>query len=210
MKHLSLRLFAWTGALAVWLLTVASQAAEPRLIHVTLYNDGGAFGQGVPRITEQLGKVKDIDLKVVSGKDILSGALAHADVVIFSGGSGSKQAAAIGDSGRETVRKFVSDGGGYVGICGGAFLACSGFNWGLGIVNAKTVSSKWQRGKGEVRIEITPAGAQVTGFGAGEKMSSITTGPSFAPRGEPICRNTKRWPCFAPSWRSMTRPRERW
>ena len=67
----------------------------------------------------------------------------------FSGGSGSRQANTIGLAGRENVQRFVKAGGGYVGICAGAYLACAGFNWGIGILNAKTPSSLWERGQGD-------------------------------------------------------------
>ena len=81
---------------------------------------------------------------------------------MFTGGSGSAEAGGLGEKGREEVREFVRQGGGYVGICAGAYLACSGFEWGLGVLNAKTVSPKWRRGQGEVKIE---------GLAFGEKMA---------------------------------------
>src|SRR5258707_820421 len=96
-------------------------AGNGRLVRVALFNDDGAFGLGVPRITEQLAQTNDIKVTKVSGKDIVSGALKDFDVVIFSGGSGSKESAAIGEAGREEVRRFVREGGGYIGICAGAY-----------------------------------------------------------------------------------------
>ncbi|MFM9148181.1 MAG: BPL-N domain-containing protein [Verrucomicrobiota bacterium] len=39
---------------------------------------------------------------------------------MFTGGSGSAEAEGLGVAGREEVRKFVREGGGYVGICAGA------------------------------------------------------------------------------------------
>jgi putative intracellular protease/amidase len=160
-----------------------AKAEDARPIRVDLYDDAGSAGKGVPRITEQLGKVSDIKLTIISGKQIAEGTLADCDVVIFSGGSGSKQAAGIGEEGREAVRKFVNGGGGYVGICAGAYLACSGFSWGLGILNGKTVSPKWQRGKGLVQIEITPAGEKVTGFPSGSREVLYHNGPIIKPAG---------------------------
>jgi glutamine amidotransferase-like uncharacterized protein len=152
-------------------------AADSKIVRVALYDDAGAFGKGVPRITEQLGKVKDVKLTIVKGPEIASGVLKDYDVVIFSGGSGSKQAAGIGGAGREEVQKFVKNGGGYIGICGGAYLACSGFDWGLGILNAKTVSSKWKRGEGQVQIEVTPEGEKITGIPAKQQEIRYANGP---------------------------------
>ncbi len=157
--------------------TSALHAADAQPVRVALFNDEGAFGLGIPRITEQLGKTADIRAVKVTGREIAEGVLKDFDVVIFSGGSGSKEAAAIGEAGREEVRRFVREGGGYVGICAGAYLACTGFSWGVGVLNAKTVSSKWQRGKGDVEIEFTPLAPGVTGLDAGKKTIRYANGP---------------------------------
>jgi hypothetical protein len=99
----------------------------------------------------------------VGAEEIRGGALAQFDLVIFPGGSGSAEAAALGESGCEQVRQFVEQGGGYIGICAGAYLATSGFSWGLKILDAKTVSPKWRRGRGTVEIELTEEGRRVLG-----------------------------------------------
>jgi len=44
------------------------------------------------------------------------------DVVFFPGGSGSRQAVGLGVQGLAKVKAFVSNGGGFIGTCGGAFL----------------------------------------------------------------------------------------
>jgi glutamine amidotransferase-like uncharacterized protein len=97
--------------------------------------------------------------------------------VIFSGGSGSREAAAIGEAGREEVRRFVREGGGYIGICAGAYLACTGFSWGVGVLNAKTVSSKWKRGRGVVEVEFTPLAREAAGLAAGTRTIHYANGP---------------------------------
>lgn len=155
----------------------ALRAADAKPVRVALFNDDGAFGLGIPRITEQLGKAADIRVVKVTGKEIAAGVLRDFDVVIFSGGSGSKEAAAIGEAGREEVRRFVREGGGYVGICAGAYLACTGFSWGVGVLNAKTVSPKWKRGRGEVEIEFGPPAQAATGLAAGKRMIHYANGP---------------------------------
>lgn len=162
-----------------------ASAAEPAPIRVALYDDAGAFGKGVPRVTEILGKSPEVKLTIVKGKDIAAGALKDYDVVIFTGGSGSKQAAGIGEAGREEVRQFVKKGGGYIGICGGAYLACSGFSWGLGVLDAKTVSSKWKRGVGDVQIVVNDTGAKTIGLPAKEQKIRYANGPIIMPASRP-------------------------
>jgi putative intracellular protease/amidase len=165
------------ASLLVIQLASAVHAGDAKAIRVALFNDDGAFGLGIPRITEQLGRTSDIKVTKVSGKEIASGVLKDFDVVIFSGGSGSKEAAAIGETGREEVRRLVREGGGYVGICAGAYLACTGFSWGVGVLNAKTVSSKWRRGKGDVEIEVTPIARETVGLFQGKRPIRYANGP---------------------------------
>ena len=154
--------------------------AEKPIIRVALFDDTGSFGKGVPSVSEQLSKAKDISVTVLKAADIQTG-LDRYQVVIFTGGSGSKQAKAIGDSGREVVNKFVENGGGYIGICAGAYLACDGFSWGLHILDAKTPSSKWMRGKGDVKIELTDKGRDILGLPSGQIDIRYANGPILVP-----------------------------
>ncbi len=148
--------------LLLLLLALGLGAAESPIIKVAVYDDKGATGKGIPCVTDIAGRTADIKLTRLKGADIAAGGLKGYDLVVFTGGSGSAEAAGLGEKGREEVRDFVRNGGGYVGICAGAYLACSGFEWGVGVLNAKTVSSKWRRGQGEVKIE---------GEAFGEKLS---------------------------------------
>ena len=171
--------------LLLCLLSSAALAGDARPVRVALFDDAGSFGKGIPKVSEQLGTAKDIKVTIVKGTDIAAGVLKEYDVVVFTGGSGSKQAAALGDAGRQQVRDFVEKGGGYVGVCAGAYLACSGFSWGLGVLDAKTVSSKWMRGKGQVQIEVLPAGEQVTGMPPKQVEIRYANGPIIQPAGRP-------------------------
>jgi putative intracellular protease/amidase len=147
---------------AILLFTLGLGAAELPDIKVAVYDDKGATGKGIPCVTDIMSKTADVRLTRLKGADIAAGGLKGYDLVMFTGGIGSAEAAGLGEKGREEVRDFVRNGGGYVGICAGAYLACSGFEWGVGILNAKTVSSKWRRGQGEVKIEGEAFGQKLT------------------------------------------------
>ena len=152
-------------------------------IRVALYDDSGSMGKGVPSVSAQLGRAKDIEVTKLDGAGIRAG-LDGYDVVIFTGGSGSRQAGTIGLLGREQVRRFVEAGGGYVGICAGAYLACDGFSWGIKVLDAKTPSSKWQRGRAELKIETTEAGRKAMGIPA-EANVIYHNGPLLVPANNP-------------------------
>ena len=174
------------------LLVQCVGCAHTKTIRVGVFKDAGAAGKGVPRVTELLGKTEDIKVTHLTGKEIASGVLTNFDVVMFTGGSGSKQAESLGEKGREEVRRFVRGGGGYIGICAGAYLACSGFDWGIGVLNAKTVSSKWMRGSGNVEIEMTAKGAALTSLPAEKREVHYENGPIIQPD------NQKDIPAYEP------------
>jgi putative intracellular protease/amidase len=131
---------------------------------------------------------------LLSPAEVRAGALDRFDVVIFPGGSGSKQAAALENEGKDAVRQFVEGGGGCVGVCGGAFLATAKFDWSLGLVNAKSIAgqrnipglgmrSMASRGRGTVKMELTDAGRRVFGDFPGLLDVPYTSGPVLSPAG---------------------------
>lgn len=161
--------------LPVALLTGSLHAADPR-VKVALYDDSGSGGKGIPAVQSIL-NIPGVNLDTLSAEQIRTGSLKDYDVVIFTGGSGSKQAEALQDGGVQEVRKFVEGGGGYLGICAGAYLACEGFSWSAKILNAKTVSQKWRRGHGDVDIELTEEGKKVFGDLSGVMPVRYANGP---------------------------------
>lgn len=164
--------------LALWF------AAAPRAtaaVRVALYDAEGSTGKGVPRVKELLGQEKDVELVIFKPEDIRAGKLAGFQVVMFTGGSGSKQAEAIGEEGRAKVKEFVEAGGGYIGICAGAYLACSGFSWGVKVLDAKTPSPKWRRGEGTVKLELTGRGREIFGTPVGQFNVRYVNGPLLVP-----------------------------
>jgi hypothetical protein len=170
-----------TESVAAQSLTVAPAPASKSGVRVALYRGPGTGGKGPPNLKQRLDNGPDSSLTEVSPEEIRGGILTNYDVVIFAGGSGSKQAEAIGEAGREAVRQFVGHGGGYVGICAGAFLATSGFPWSLHLIDAKTVSPKWKRGRGDVKIELTSEGRGILGDRAGQFEVHYANGPIVQP-----------------------------
>jgi len=65
----------------------------------------------------------EYDVELVGRSDVEEG-LSRFDVAVFPGGYEHVFTAFFSRRFREGIREFVEFGGGYVGICGGAFLAC--------------------------------------------------------------------------------------
>ncbi|MBA4020219.1 MAG: biofilm PGA synthesis protein PgaC [Pirellula sp.] len=160
-------------------------AADP-VVRVAIYADGGISPKGPPNLERCLPEGKGFTTERIKAADIRAGALEKFDVVIFPGGSGSKQAAALEESGREQVKKFVEAGHGYVGICAGAYLASADYTWSLHLLDAKVLDRKhWARGNGDVQLSLSPSGQEFLKVGAEPVTVRYAQGPLLAPGDKP-------------------------
>ncbi len=175
-----------TGATRAQSTQPVSAAAMSRPIRVALYSDTGS-----EKAYEKFEKILKTDphryvTKLVSAEDIRNGALKDCDVLIQGGGSGSKCAQTLGVDGREQIKSFVNKGGGYLGVCAGAYLATSSYPWSLGILNAKVMDRKhWARGKGQVLIQVDEVGQNLLGFSGEHVDIRYAQGPLLAPDNKP-------------------------
>ena len=172
--------------------TVLTGEAESTRTRVALYDAGGTGGRGVVNLRRILESDETFALHHVGPPEIRSGVLGQFDVVVFPGGSGSKEAAALGADGRKAVKDFVDAGGGFVGICAGAYLATAKYDWSLGLVNAKTFTgrrpipgvgerSMWFRGTGDMKMELTERGKAILGDVPGTVELWYANGPILSP-----------------------------
>lgn len=163
---------------------LADETDKPSPIRVAIYADAGAAKAGSPKIKESLPKEKGFEWKIVSAEEIRNGVLKDFDVLIQPGGSGGKQARTLGEEGREVVKKFVADGGGYIGICAGSYLASANYPWSLNLMDAKVLDTEhWARGTGEVKIGLTTAGKKALETDHDECPIYYGQGPLLAPAG---------------------------
>ena len=144
------------------------------MIRVAIYADGGAPDRDRPgqpsgptNVANCLRKLDPAKYQVtkVNGAQVRAGALDGFDVGrVPRRGAGSGQARSLQAAGRDKVREFVRHGGGYLGICGGAYLGTSYYDWSLNIVNAKVVDREhWARGRPTpVQLELTPLGQRAS------------------------------------------------
>lgn len=96
-------------------------------LRVAVYDDKGSIsssGHGPAWIRSELAVDDNLLVELVGRLDIMAGGLQYADVLVMGGGYSSQQGEGLEEVGREAIREFVRNGGGYVGICAGAFFAC--------------------------------------------------------------------------------------
>ncbi len=167
------------------LKAIIAPPASTKALKVAIFDGKGAPNAGIENVAARIRSIPQVTVTRVKAEEWAIIDLKAFDLVVFSGGSGSAQAAAIGEAGRNNVREYVRGGGGYLGVCAGAYLACSNFTWGLGILNASTVSSKWQRGQGFMDVEITEEGRKLLGDVRGTFKVRYHNGPIIKPAGRP-------------------------
>jgi putative intracellular protease/amidase len=144
----------------------------------------GERGIGPKNIQRCLSSSPDFTFQTVNADDIRSNALAKFDVIICPGGSGSKQSRLLDAEGRRAIDEFIKNGGGYIGICAGAYLASSQYSWSLGILNAKVVdNAHWARGTGDVTLKMTAEGRRLLGTNDAIVTCHYGQGPLLAPGG---------------------------
>lgn len=175
-----------TALLVAVLVSIAPADEAPKPLRVALYDGPGSAGKGIPRLTELLSGQPGFTLVKVKPAEFSTVTRDRYDVVIFTGGSGSGQSKAIGEAGIKTLKTFVDEGGGYVGICAGAYLACSGFSWGAKVLDSKTASSKWRRGIATVKMELTKEGAEILGGSTAPVDVKYANGPILTPFGDEL------------------------
>ena len=161
--------------------TIVPPPSVPKPVKVGIFDGKGAPGDSIDNVIRVLKTLPQAQVTRIPAAQMGTIDLKQFDVVVFSGGSGSQQSKSIGEAGLKNVRAFVRGGGGYCGICAGAYLACSNFSWGLGILNAGTVSNKWMRGRGFVDLEVTVDGRPLLGDVNGMFKVRYANGPIIKP-----------------------------
>lgn len=173
------------------------ERSEEDGLRVAVYDAEGTGGPGVACVLRQVGALEGARMVRVCPEDVRGGALGAFDLVTFTGGGGSRQGRALGKEGRAQVRAFVKGGGGYVGVCAGAYLALRGFSWGLGILDGKTVSPRWKRGRATLTMALTPQGRVALREPRERVKVGYHNGPVFEPARARDVPDYAVWATFA-------------
>jgi hypothetical protein len=124
----------------------------------------------------------------VCGEDIREGILDRCKGVLFPGGTGKGIAAALRPEGVQRVREFVAKGGGYFGVCAGAYLATSGLPEYAGMIPLKH-DLPWAKGSSLLKVGLTPEGIALLGAEFSHIETRYNCGPVYcnlAPNGQRV------------------------
>jgi glutamine amidotransferase-like uncharacterized protein len=139
--------------------SIAAGTRPAKRIRVAIYADAGATKTDVPQVEHCLPASNGFEVKAMTAEQIRSGALKDFDVLIHPGGAASKQSSTLGEKGRDAVKRFVEGGGGFIGICAGAYLASAEYPWSLGLLDARVLDrAHWARGQGDVELKLSATG----------------------------------------------------
>jgi len=143
---------------------IAGRVLEARPLKVGVYADGGASPVCVTETMAALEIDPGIVPIALTAVDLMLGVLDRLDVMVFPGGSGSKQASSMGGQGKERVRRFVlEEGKGCVGICAGGYLLSNGpYKSSLKLISADVFDrAHYNRGRGLMEVAFTADGRRL-------------------------------------------------
>ncbi|MEA3461065.1 MAG: BPL-N domain-containing protein [Bacteroidota bacterium] len=128
-----------------------------------VYSGGGASVICVLETVEAMQLDQEFAISSISPIDIQKGKLDSLDVLIFPGGSGSKEYLSLGQSGVQKVREFArKEGKGLVGICAGGYLFATMEGYpSLQLLNAGTFRDHYDRGRGLIAFDLNDKGKEI-------------------------------------------------
>lgn len=150
-------------------------------IRVAVYVGPGARGVGMFRWMQLMDQCEDVVATFVDGKAIRKGALRRADLVVMPGGKSNLEEQDLGAEGQVELRRFISEGGSYVGSCAGAFLVLNSKpGKTLGMVPFRHRSGSWG-GEARLYTRYTSEAEAKSGIKAGAHYVRFNGGPVMDP-----------------------------
>ena len=168
------------------LAAAASRAGQEAPIRAGVYMGDGASMACVVETFEALRIDPAIVPSLVSPTDIYTGRLDELDVIVFPGGSGSKQNNSMGSGSHAKVKEFVIEKGkGIVGLCAGGYLVSDSEGYPcLRLIGAETIDRvNDKRGSALVEVSFNKKGLAIFPEMKDHKYGYIQyhDGPVFVP-----------------------------
>ena len=140
-------------------------------------------GYPEPSVRTRLQQECGMQFTQITCRDIKTGKLGteQFDLLCLPGGYAPNFEEKLGEKGRAAIIKFVSDGGGFVGVCAGAYV---GSNWGYGLLDVDLpYIDRWARGKTDYcALGFTPAAHELLGEPAKKNLDvRYCNGPLMVP-----------------------------
>ena len=156
-----------------------SQKKTEKELKAVLYVDAGASGNGVHHWAALLKYSPGIKLYMMTAKDIQAGKLSGMDLILLPGGYAPAQYKALTEKGAREIRKFVENGGAYVGTCAGLASVLNDNNRLklLPFHRLKNTGGKY----GTLAVDINEKGAKLLNVKPGRVLVRYAGGPIPTP-----------------------------
>ena len=159
----------------------AAGTSDP--VRVAVYVGPGARSVGMFRWVQLVDQAPELKAIFVDAATIRGGALRDVDAVVMPGGRSIDIALALGAEGADELRRFIRDGGSYIGTCAGTILMLDDFAFNrkmLGIAPFKLRQGSWG-GEAMLRIDYTEEASQLSGIEPGKHQECFNGGPVMEP-----------------------------
>ena len=135
-------------------------------------------GYPAPSVRDRLQREGGFSFEQITAKDLLAGCLSDSKrgftLLCLPGGFAPNYDDKLGDKGARLIRQFVESGGGFVGLCAGAYY---GSAWGIELLPVEVVDiDHWARGKGQCALKVAPSAEAALGL-SGEFTVRYANGP---------------------------------
>lgn len=152
----------FTLCLAITLFGIVHAAGDKK-IKVGVFQGNGAAETCVWETVAACGTDKSLNTRIITTKELASGVLKQLDVLIIPGGGGSREYLNMGGENQTRIRNFVSNGGGLIGICAGAYLSSNTPSYScLNMSGSKAIDIEHDnRGRGIVKVTLSNEGKKI-------------------------------------------------
>lgn len=118
-----------TTILAIFFLSLfTANCQRIQLSDIALYSDEGV-AESCIKASKNMFEWMGYSVKLVTSDYINNENLDNFSIICFPGGNMYQYSQNISSPGKEKIRNFISDGGGYIGICGGAYFTGEKVFW---------------------------------------------------------------------------------
>ena len=156
---------------------VALAAEEAPKLKVGFYVDRGSRSGGTLRWAQILHYSPQFEVTLLDGQDLRDGKLDGLDLLMIPGGSSEMQCKAMGEEGKAAVRRFVANGGKYVGVCAGYHCAINS----PGRIGMLPYVWKGSGGVKTLQVELFDNAEKRLGIPKGNYTVRYSKGPIVAP-----------------------------
>ena len=172
--------FGRTFFLSAALFCAAGSAADQVRLRVGMFVDNGSRNNGTLFWAQIFHRSPEVELTLLDGKDVRDGKLKGLDLLMIPGGGSDLQCQALGDAGLAEIRRFVAEGGAYLGVCAGCYCALD-MPGRLALI-PYTVVKDGKGGEAALAMELFDRGGEVLGVPAGKYLVRYAHGPIMRPK----------------------------